>query len=81
MILGLGVGIGCSISSSESKALSDGIIRTEYLRSVWGYNTGWRYDRHKDGGLYNLSFRFIRLDKEKKPGGLSRILPFITGGS
>jgi hypothetical protein len=75
MILGMGIGIGCSISASETTKPNDGLVRTEYLRPVWGYNIGWRYDRSAAGGMYDLSFKFMRV--EPKPSGGFRI-PFLN---
>ena len=60
VILALGIGVGVSISSSTTTSIDDDIIRTQYLKEIRGYNLGWVYDRHRDGGMYDLSFKFFR---------------------
>lgn len=42
-ILCFGIGIGYSISSSTTIQL-DNVKRTEFIRTLGDYNTGWRYD-------------------------------------
>jgi len=70
IILGMGVGIGISVSSSETTDIGNGIIRTEYLREIYGnYNAGWRYDRATTGGMHDLSFKLFKKSNEQLRAG------------
>ena len=70
LILGLGIGIGCSIASSDTEKIPNNMVRTKYLRNVYGYEVGWTYDKSIDGGLYVFTLQCKQISSNEQNNGM-----------